>query len=344
MKIGILTYHHVNNYGAVMQAWALSRKLRDLGHSVETIDYRPQSALDAYDRALYRDHPRKHENLERAKQVENFIQTYLPMSPTTFHSRDGFAALAGRYEVIITGSDEVWNINSFRGFDQSYFLDFAGNARRISYAASFGHTTSTGQHRETITSLLKKFHRLGVRDDSTAKILREECGLDSIKVADPTLLNVDYREILQAPSDKGFVLVYGGLTPEETTYVKNFADNHGKKIIALAYAVEGADNRLTCCPGEWVGHFAAADYIFCGFFHGVALSLVFRKPFTAFAKPDKILKMGDLLSQLGIEHRMVHSITAGSPPPQPELDYTPVEPRLRTLAEKSEQFLKQALS
>ena len=39
MKIGILTFHYAHNYGAMLQAYALSMKLRSLGHCVEIIDY-----------------------------------------------------------------------------------------------------------------------------------------------------------------------------------------------------------------------------------------------------------------------------------------------------------------
>ena len=38
MKIGILTYHDANNYGAVLQAYALLAKLKELGHNVYVID------------------------------------------------------------------------------------------------------------------------------------------------------------------------------------------------------------------------------------------------------------------------------------------------------------------
>ena len=41
MKLGILTFHSVDNYGAVLQAFALQMYLKTLGHDVEIIDYRP---------------------------------------------------------------------------------------------------------------------------------------------------------------------------------------------------------------------------------------------------------------------------------------------------------------
>ena len=48
MKIGILTFHHTANYGAVLQSFALSTFIRSLGHDVEIIDYRPREAEEFY--------------------------------------------------------------------------------------------------------------------------------------------------------------------------------------------------------------------------------------------------------------------------------------------------------
>ena len=42
MKIGILTFHWAQNYGAVLQCYALKSKLEELGHQVYIIDRVPQ--------------------------------------------------------------------------------------------------------------------------------------------------------------------------------------------------------------------------------------------------------------------------------------------------------------
>lgn len=344
MNIGILTYHHVTNYGAVLQAWALSRFLRGQGHHVETIDYRPRKALEAYEKALYTDNPLEKENRERAARIEEFIRAHLPLSPAPFHDRDGFASLAGRYDAVITGSDEVWNINGFRGFDPSYFLDFASGSRRLSYAASFGFTATTGEHRDEITRLLKEFHAISVRDTHSADLIRNECGLGTVKVLDPTLLPVSYDPLRKLPAGRGFILVYANVWGEDAAFIRRFAEREGKPLIALAYPLDGAENRLTLSPEEWIGHFAAADYIFNGFFHGVAFSLINRKPFTAIAKPDKIIKVRDLLSSVGLEDRIVTAATPETPLPEPSLDYSAAAPALENLSSLSARFLTDALA
>jgi len=39
MKIGILTFHGADNYGAVLQAYALKETVKTLGNDVEIINY-----------------------------------------------------------------------------------------------------------------------------------------------------------------------------------------------------------------------------------------------------------------------------------------------------------------
>ena len=40
-KVGIFNHWSVNNYGALFLAYALERKLLELGYDAETIDYLP---------------------------------------------------------------------------------------------------------------------------------------------------------------------------------------------------------------------------------------------------------------------------------------------------------------
>ena len=39
MKIGIITFHGADNYGSVLQAYALTEYLNDKGYDAEIIDY-----------------------------------------------------------------------------------------------------------------------------------------------------------------------------------------------------------------------------------------------------------------------------------------------------------------
>ena len=48
MKIGILTFHKARNYGAILQTYALQKKLRQFNSDTEIIDYNCPYFQDSY--------------------------------------------------------------------------------------------------------------------------------------------------------------------------------------------------------------------------------------------------------------------------------------------------------
>ena len=48
MKIGILTFHRAENFGAVLQCYALQTYLESLGHNVSILDYRCNAIEQTY--------------------------------------------------------------------------------------------------------------------------------------------------------------------------------------------------------------------------------------------------------------------------------------------------------
>ena len=51
MRIGIITYHFANNYGAVLQAYCLQKVLEKTGIEIEFIDY--QSKLQTSNNSIF---------------------------------------------------------------------------------------------------------------------------------------------------------------------------------------------------------------------------------------------------------------------------------------------------
>jgi len=48
MRIGIITYHRAHNFGAVLQAYALYKVLKNQGYDVRFIDYCTDYRADEY--------------------------------------------------------------------------------------------------------------------------------------------------------------------------------------------------------------------------------------------------------------------------------------------------------
>lgn len=96
MRIGIITYHRAENYGSVLQAYALNKYIRDLNkqYEVETIDYYNQAQMEMY--TLFQPNTcimnivrnihtllNKHALLQKKASFQKFIEQYIPLSIIT---------------------------------------------------------------------------------------------------------------------------------------------------------------------------------------------------------------------------------------------------------------------
>jgi len=231
LKIGILTFHRVYNYGAVLQSYALQKVIKQLGYDVEIIDYwcdyiyRPYSIenfktksctdyiMGICGRIIYN---------FRKKKTKRF-QKSIQYSPKV--NQNNIKALNDRYDLFLVGSDQVWNY-PLTNFDTTYLLDFiTDNNKKVSYAASFGVKTIDDKYKETYAKLLSEFSSISVRESTGVSIVRELINKDVPMVADPViLLTSDEWESL-AHMPKCF------LQEKFPHFCKNFSPGTGGEIL-----------------------------------------------------------------------------------------------------------------
>ncbi|WP_445633830.1 Polysaccharide pyruvyl transferase domain-containing protein [Nostoc sp. DSM 114161] len=353
MKIGILTFHHVTNYGATLQACALWTFLNSQGYDVEIIDYRPLKIVWKYLRPLI---PLKQPekilvNISRAWKMRRFLLSHVKLSPKKFYDKKGLEYYRDKYDVVICGSDQIWCLDSFRGFDSAFFLDFVSKqtTRKISYAASFGNTVKLGKYNEKICNLIDQFQTILVRDSNSANIINNECNQKAIKVLDPTFL-IKYDAIKTPPKIQGkYLLLYfhAEIEPEEEEFIKSLAKSENLTIVSVDQPKKIAQINLeSASPKEWVGLYSEASYIVTNTFHGTIFSLLFQKPFNVFLRSDKQNKVTDLLRDLNLENR-IFSVKGKAQPSQEEIfdiDYESVSKILESKIAESKQHLLQAIS
>ncbi|MDB9541440.1 polysaccharide pyruvyl transferase family protein [Anabaenopsis tanganyikae CS-531] len=311
IKIGIITYHHTINYGAILQTYAIFKFLQNKGYEVEVIDYRPESVSWEEKRYLYLSkyfllNPLG--GIKRKWNMNKFIDKYIKLSPGRFYNIDSLTQYNHAYDYMICGSDEIWNIN-LRGLDKAYFLDFVSNQQtlKFSYAASFGSTKVLGIDQPKISEIFKQFHAISVRDTNSVKLVKQ-CGFHADKVIDPTFL-INYQDVIIYPKIKNkYLLVYGSLTISEAEYVKILAEKEGLEIISIGshnFTKFGKLDLFDISPEKWLGFFSQASFVVTKFYHGVIFSLIFNKPFIVFEQQSKSVKINDLLSMLNLKQRML---------------------------------------
>lgn len=343
---GIITFHQVFNFGAVLQAWSLVQILRRLGHEPVVIDYRPRTREPMRDRRGMR----RFVPSVGLLRMQRFVQEQLPLTQTLRTAEDMQAHLSqAGYAALVCGSDQVWLIEDRHGFERAYFLDFedVGGARRLSYAPSAGNSESFGQHTQAVRRALARFDAVSARDLNTLRLLRT-VGIDNaVHVVDPTLL-ADFESIVTPPWRKRrYVAVVGPTNAAAQSLIVDVARRLDAKIVAVASRCEVADvKRPFASPDEWVGAIARADFVVTSLFHGAALAIRFRKPFLALGTASRGFKITDLLARFGLSDRFLAPRSDGKYDAtglELELSYGQAEALIQNQVSASMTYLRGAL-
>lgn len=198
-RIGILTLSASDNCGSLLQTYALQRVILNLGYkNVEIINFQSELSKRAYD-IFPRDiilQPRKflftlinYRKVKRQKRAyDEFRQERLLLSEKRYSTVSEIKELADRYDVIVCGSDQIWNVKMF-DFSEAFFLPEINNIRKIAYAASLGgQSLKNYKNPENIKKWLNNFNEISVREtdgrDEIASLYRTKVEV----LADPTLL------------------------------------------------------------------------------------------------------------------------------------------------------------
>jgi polysaccharide pyruvyl transferase WcaK-like protein len=361
MKVGILTLHNTTNYGATLQAYALWHYLNGLGINVEVIDYRPRKVIEAYRRHLFELKRRKPilRNAILWTKMKWFVNKHLKLSLRTVYDQELMKQFIDDYDVVICGSDEIWNIYSpIIGFDSAFFLDFIDKTKtkKSSYAASFGFTSSLKQDDiQSISKFLPEFSYISVRDSNSKKIVSEIYDGPISKVLDPTFLIQEHYHSLIKPINltRRYILIYSnGLNNHHSKIISYLAKKLDLYVISVGVSRFKIANKtiIDADPIEWLNLFKNADFIFTEFYHGTIFSIIFKKQFWVLPHKDKQTKINDLLIDLKLEKRILNIENLVPQESAEELEslleqvnYSLVFPNLNQRLEQSTQFLSNVL-
>lgn len=350
LKIGILTFHYAQNYGAVLQCYALQKALEEYFPNTDifVVDYRNQKIVQDYaifhlrNKNLYR----KLRSLiggvlylpQRIKCKSNF-KTFVRKNLTI-----GSSTLS-EYDAIFYGSDQIWNPKITGGVEPVYFgQEFDGI--KIAYAASDGGKLEVTSE---IKGLLQKFSALSVREKSTAKKFAE-IGIRSSIVCDPVfLLSVDeWRKVAVLPREKNYVFAY---KVSENPFFDAEAEKIGKKLgKEVIQAVYVKNRRKFFCksqkiiqgisPFEFIGYIAAADFVLTTSFHGTAFSTLFMRPFCVLEIDSGSERITELLEAVGLEKRYGRLVSESDSASADEIYTAEVKEKIAMLNESGTKFLE----
>lgn len=337
MKIGILTQPLHTNYGGLLQAYALQKRLKDRGHEVWLINryynqsrvYRTLSAIkhlllssvscikgrDSW-RNVYR---RFRDSFSIALQ---FKEAYIIPCSECLTSDKALRHFANKmkFDAYIVGSDQVWR-PAYAPNIYNYFLDFVpnDNAKKLAYAASFGTDDWEFSTQETVgcKKLLQQFDNVSTREKSGIDLCSRYFDRhDVIAVLDPTMLLLQevYDSIIAGASlpasGERFIVSY---LLDSTTSKQNLLDGlkkkMGKKVYEAQKGLKACENRhlkQLATVEEWLYGFLYADFAVIDSFHGCVFSILYHVPFVVIGNKKRgMSRFQSLLSLFGLEERLI---------------------------------------
>lgn len=338
MKVGILTLPLWNNYGGILQAYALQLAVERLGHNAVFIDVKRDSLSIAeygfkqakrwvrstffggINKSYY---PSTSEMKNISFNTRRFVEEN--MKPSSGHIPLSFLPeFSKSLDAIIVGSDQVWRPEYCPSLEL-YFLGFADtNLKKISYAASLGTSDWRFNHEDTLRcgKLLNDFHAISVREDSAVALIQKNMGLKAVQVCDPTLLleAQDYLRLagikLNSPSGGRGVFCYV-LDPNESRIqgLQVIGSELGftlfhvmPKVFDRNYRKSPEDYTFPTVE-SWIQAFHDSDFVITDSFHGCVFSIIFNKPFVAIANTDRgRARFESLLALFGLEERLFENV------------------------------------
>lgn len=340
MRIGILTHFYQSlNYGGMLQAYALATYLRGNGLDAEQICYAfsskpflkaarpaaPVSQSDPVTRLIRRVRGSLRYRLYEKPRVayyEDYKRTLIPRRAKSFaafqalvphsdaaYTPDTVVSAAERCDVLITGSDQVWN---FDWFNPAFFLDFPDcRAKRLAYGASAGRSNFREEEAAYLRQTLSRFDAVSVREDDLAAALKKQLQRDDIHtVVDPTLLLPEEEwSSLASPRlvERPYLFCYFLHNDKSLAKLaRAFAQKKHLTIVTIPFPgieyndadIRFGDYRMDDAdPKDFLSLILHAEYVLTDSFHASVFSLIFGKPFFAFPRGDA-LRMGSRLRTL----------------------------------------------
>jgi polysaccharide pyruvyl transferase WcaK-like protein len=318
LKIGVLTFHRCVNYGSYWQARCLVEGLRARGHNAVVLDHHSSrinlrewkcalkpvlpTAVPKSDYPLYR------------KKIRSFLRA-IDLLPTSRRIHLDNPSEMDNYDLVIVGSDEVWNL--FHPWYGGYAIFFGNEIKTrhlSSYAASFGNYPASLGLEQSWTEKLRKFDFISVRDENSKILVTKALGIEPEIVLDPCLQFPSEPEKQDEEMPLQAVAVYGHNFSDSFAHeVRRWAHSKNLTLVSIGYRNDWADQQwITADPDDFASFVARSVAVATNFFHGCVFALRNEKPFACEASPYRRNKLQSLMDSIGAEKHLVAENTQSS--------------------------------
>ncbi len=311
-KVGIITFHDSRNYGAVLQAYALQKKVSEYFPRTEIINYQnPEIAkvlklwnysgggIKEYIKAILSFGFRFRKKIA----FDTFLKHEILLSPTV--DEKTITKYTSDYDIVIAGSDQIWN-TVLTAEDMHYFLSFCSKGQiKIAYAASFGDKKT--ELSAIIKKAISEFDLITLREDNMLEEVKKSAKCPTAIACDPSLL-ISPSEWKKMCSKRLMKQKYVFLfmiddSEELKKYAQKYAEKKGLNLVS-----NKNDFNFFChsSPNDFLSWILYADCVITNSFHGTVFSILFHKRFVSHLKDNKNnpkKRIINLLNQFDLLHR-----------------------------------------
>lgn len=321
-KVGILThYYHSENYGGVLQSYALCKYLNDNGVEAKQVCYnssvKPEPlirklklcASRCFDSVKESMHHASRRMINKRKEAFNSFRDCIPHTDAVY-SYKTIGKVSSLFDAFVTGSDQVWHPGVI---NEAYLLSFTDKPR-FSYAASVA-SDSIPDKKKPYYKVLESYTAVSVRERKAMELLPVRCDL----VLDPVFL-ITEKAWAEAASnrmfDENYVFCYlFGDSVQAREACTAFAKKKGLKLVNIPYLKgkyrkcdDGFSDYSLCdiSPNDYLSLIRHADYVLTDSFHAICFSYIFKKQFFVFNRKTKAnmgSRISDVLCTLDLVNR-----------------------------------------
>jgi len=360
-KIGIVTIHTTNNYGAVLQAYATEAFLNSNGYEAELISYTNKHIRDQHN-LMYKQDGRFigyfitfvrnvfFGRLYYYKKAFANIEQICRFSKEKYNSVDEMKNV--NYDILVAGSDQLWNPAITGTLDPVFFLEFGETKKKVSIASSMGSYTFSDEDKAYVTTALNRFDFLSVREEFAKKQLEKTVDIPIKVIMDPTFLlsrkfwldNIAQKSKKYSNTTAKYIVTYfaGGNKNSHRKIIGEYAEKFKLPVWTIQYSnytwKESSKKILGATMEDFVALIANAELVITDSFHGVAFSLNLHKNFVALTNKANPVRVQTILEKLEILDRI-------DMPTQQyhEIDYNKVDELLEPLRKDSVEWVLNAL-
>lgn len=359
-KIGIVTIHTDFNYGAVLQAVATQKIFELNGYDAEIIDYE-NPVISEQSRLMYKQDGKMKGYLITFirntifgryffyKKAIKDLDLYRKKSAKKYHTLEELNTVS--YDILVAGSDQIWNPIISRGIDAAFLLQFGKPKKRISISSSMGSYQLNEDEKKMFQNALSAFSMISVREEFAQRQLQPFVSQEIKVLLDPTLL-LDKKTWWEnfaknskyANCKTKYIVTYfvGGDKGKYRKTIAEYSKKLGLPVWTIQYSnytwKESDKKILGASIIDFIALIANAELVITDSFHGVAFSVNMGSNFVALTNSDNPIRVKELLINLGLEDRIDMAVAKYYP-----VEYIKVHNKLETMRTDSKAWIIKAI-